>query len=367
MSSPVGGAPMQRKRLSVQSTHSKPLSLHRDGPGAAAPVRWGIVGCGWVARDHLLPGLRATPTARLVGACDRDVVAAARLATGHDDVLATADLDALLSRPGLDAVYVATPNSAHRPVVAAAAARGVPVLCEKPLAADVADAEAIVAACAGRLAGTAFDQRFHPAHRRIAEIVAAGELGTVTAVRIVYACWLPPDWSPDSSPHDNWRVDPARAGGGALVDLAPHGIDLVGALLGDDLEQLHVLLQRRVHAYPVDDGAVLAGRTAGGVVFSGHVAFNTPDALPRRRLEVVGTRAQLVAEDTMGQTAGGRLTLTDATGAAADVPFDTATSPFAGQLAAFSAAVAGAVPWTWPLERDLRLHVLLHDAIERSR
>ena len=53
MSSPVGGAPMQRKRLSVQSTHSKPLSLHRDGPGAA--VRWGIVGCGWVARDHLLP------------------------------------------------------------------------------------------------------------------------------------------------------------------------------------------------------------------------------------------------------------------------------------------------------------------------
>lgn len=376
-----------------------------------AEVGWGIVGCGWVARDHLLPGLVATPGARLVGACDRDAVAAARLAArhrdaGHGDVLATADLDALLSRPGVDAVYVATPNSAHRPVVAAAAARGVPVLCEKPLAADVADAEAIVAACTGLLAGTAFDQRFHPAHRRIAELVAAGELGTVTAVRIVYACWLPPDWSPYSSlpeqlgsvtprsghptpaavtdlpRHDNWRVDPARAGGGALVDLAPHGIDLVGALLGgDDLERLDVVLQRRVHAYPVDDGAVLAGRTAAGVVFSGHVAFNTPDALPRRRLEVVGTRAQLVAENTMGQTAGGRLTLTDATGAVADVPFDTATSPFAGQLAAFSAAVAGSAgpagsagaagpagpaAWPWPLGRDLRLHRLLHEAIERS-
>jgi predicted dehydrogenase len=344
--------------------HPTPRSLHPGEP--ARPVGWGIVGCGWVARDHLLPGLRATPGARLVGACDRDAVAAARLAAGSEDVLATADLDALLARPGLDAVYVATPNSAHRSVVAAAAARGVPVLCEKPLAADVADAEAIVAACAGRLAGTAFDQRFHPAHRRIAEIVAAGELGTVTAVRIVYACWLPPDWSPDSSPHDNWRVDPARAGGGALVDLAPHGIDLVGALLGDDLEQLHVLLQRRVHAYPVDDGAVLAGRTAGGVVFTGHVAFNTPDALPRRRLEVVGTRAQLVAEDTMGQTAGGRLTRHDADGTATDVPFDTATSPFAAQLAAFSAAVAGTADWPWPLERDLRLHRLLHSAIADS-
>jgi predicted dehydrogenase len=242
----------------------------------------------------------------------------------------------------------------------------VPVLCEKPLAADVSDAEAIVAACGDGLAGTAFDQRFHPAHRRIAEIVAGGELGTVTAVRIVYACWLPPDWSPDGSAHDNWRVDPARAGGGALVDLAPHGIDLVGALLGgDDLDTLAVVLQRRVHAYPVDDGAVLAGRTAGGVVFSGHVAFNTPDAFPRRRLEVVGTRAQLVAEDTMGQTAGGRLTRVDAAGAT-DVPFDTATSPFAGQLAAFSAAVAGTADWPWPLERDLRLHRLLHTAMSAA-
>jgi predicted dehydrogenase len=368
------------------------------------PVGWGIVGCGWVARDHLLPGLRATRGARLVAACDRDPDAAVRLASAAGPApgadggpCVTTDLDALLAAPGLDAVYVATPNAAHRAVVEAVAGRGVPVLCEKPLAADVADAEAIVAACAGRLAATAFDQRFHPAHRRIAEIVAAGELGTVTAVRIVYACWLPPDWSPygalpeqfgsattrsghppskivaDLPPHDNWRVDPARAGGGALVDLAPHGVDLVGALLGgDDLDTLDVLLQHRVHDYPVDDGAVLAGRTAGGVLFSGHVAFNTPDTLPRRRLEVVGTRAQLVAENTMGQTAGGRLTRTGADGTVADVPFDTTTGPFAAQLAAFSAAVAGSAgtagtaAWPWPLERDLHLHGLLHRAVDRA-
>jgi predicted dehydrogenase len=352
----------------VVSTAAVPDSV-TDG-GAEFVVGWGIVGCGWVARDHLLPGLQATSGARLVGACDRDPTAAARLAAAQG-ALVTTELAALLAAPELDAVYVATPNSAHRRVVEAVAARGVPVLCEKPLAADVTDAAAIVAACAGRLAGTAFDHRFHPAHRRIAEIVAAGELGTVTAVRITYACWLPPDWTPDGRPHDNWRVDPTRAGGGALVDLAPHGIDLVGALLGGsenggDLETLQVVLQRRVHSYPVDDGAALAGRTAAGVLFSGHVAFNTPDALPRRRLEVVGTRAQLVAENTMGQTAGGRLTRVDANGAMTAVPFDTATSPFAAQLAAFSAAVTGTADWPWPLERDLRLHRLLHSAIGRS-
>ena len=380
----AGAADTERKRRSQGLSLPTPLSLGSPDPasltlgreGLTRQVGWGIVGCGWVARDHLLPGLLATPDARLVAACDRAAAAAARLAAAGDagalddtgtNILPTTDLDALLAQPGLDAVYVATPNDAHRMVVEAVAARGVPVLCEKPLAADVDDAAAIVESCRGVLAATAFDQRFHPAHRRIAEIVAAGELGTVTAVRIVYACWLPPDWSPDGAPSDNWRIDPARAGGGALVDLAPHGIDLVGPLLdGDDLDRLHVVLQRRVHPYPVDDGALLAGRTAAGVLFSGHVAFNTPDALPRRRLEVIGTRAQLVAENTMGQTAGGRLTQVDSDGTAKDVPFATATSPFAAQLAAFSAAVAGAADWPWPLERDLRLHHLLHDAIERS-
>ena len=341
----------------------------RRRPAPGEPVGWGIVGCGWVARDHVLPGLLAAPGAHLAGACDRELDEAVRLAAASSSrrVVATAELDALLAVPGLHAVYVATPNHAHAAVVRRVAARGVPVLCEKPLAADAADAAALVEACEGMLAGAAFDQRFHPAHRRIAEMIAAGELGTVTAVRVAYGCWLPPDWTPDGAPHDNWRVDPARAGGGALVDLAPHGIDLVGALTGDDLETLTVLTQSRVHDYPVDDGAVLAGRTAGEILYAAHVSFNTADPLPRRRLEVVGTRAQLVAVDTMGQTAGGTLTRLDApTGDAVTVPFDTATSPFTVQIAAFSAAVAGTAEWPWPLRRDLYLHELLHTAMERS-
>jgi 1,5-anhydro-D-fructose reductase (1,5-anhydro-D-mannitol-forming) len=332
------------------------------------PVGWGIVGCGWVVRDYVLPGLLAAPGARLVGTCDHDPAAATRLAAATG-ASASENLDALLALPDLHAVYVATPNHAHAAAVAVVAGRSLPVLCEKPLASDVHGATALVEACerAGVLAGAAFDQRFHPAHRRIAELVAAGELGTVTAVRIVYGCWLPRTWSPDGNPHDNWRIDPIRAGGGALVDLAPHGIDLVGALLGDDLVTLTVLTHARVHDYSVDDGAVLVGRTGGGALLSAHVSFNTADPLPRRRLEVVGTRAQLVAVNTMGQTAGGALTRIDAaTGVSTAVPFDTATSPFTAQFAAFTAAVAGTADWSWPLRRDLRLHELLHTALERS-
>src|SRR3712207_9160669 len=82
---------------------------------------------------------------------------------------------------------------------------------------------------AGVLLGTAYDQRWHPAHVRLRELVP--ELGTVTALRIVYCCWLPADWTPDGRPHDNWRGDRGRGGGGAAVDLAPHGVGLAGVLL----------------------------------------------------------------------------------------------------------------------------------------
>jgi predicted dehydrogenase len=313
-----------------------------------------------VARDHALPALRETPGARVVALHDRDPAALARLGA---EVPSTTDLAAFLATPGLDAVYVAVPNAAHRAVVEAAAAAGKAVLCEKPLAADVDDAEALVTAAqrAGVLLATAYDQRWHPAHVRLRELVPG--LGRVTAVRVVYCCWLPGDWTPDGRPHDNWRVDRARAGGGAAIDLAPHGLDLAGVLLGEDVVELSATLQRRVHGYAVDDGALLAGRTASGVLVDLHVAFNTPDALPRRRLEVVGTHGMAVAVDTMGQTAGGSLTLYRPE--PVDVPF-AATAPFTAQFTAATAAVAGAAPWPYPADRDLALHRLLLEALDRS-
>ena len=321
---------------------------------------WGIAGCGWVARDHALPALLAVPGVRVVALHDLDAAAMARM---PGDAPRCTDLDAFLSVPGLDAVYVASPNSAHRPLVEAAATAGKAVLCEKPLAADAEDAAALVRACsdAGVLLGTAYDQRWHPAHGRLRALLP--ELGTVTAVRIVYCCWLPGNWTPDGRAHDNWRVDAARAGGGAAIDLAPHGLDLVGVLLGEDVTDLHAVLQTRVHGYGVDDGALLHGRTPAGVLVDLHVAYNTPDALPRRRLEVVGTRGLAVAVDTMGQTAGGSLVVYSPDPVA--VPFGEA-SPFGLQFEAFTAAVEGRATWPYDPERDLRLHRMLVDALNRA-
>ena len=356
--------------------------MSEPGPGPVArtgAVRWGLVGCGWVARDFVAPALDAAPSARLVAVHDTDPAAARLLASGRPQPVAQASTTGALLDGGVDAVYVATPNAAHRPVVEACATAGLPVLVEKPLAADAADASALVSACeaAGVRLGTAFDQRHHPAHRALAGLVAAGELGTVHTVRVVYGCWLPPAWSPDGRQHDNWRADPARAGGGAGMDLAPHGLDLAQVLLAERLGTLCALPRRRVHDYAVDDGCLLAGATSAGTLVSLHVSYATPDALPRRRLEVVGTAGQAVATDTMGQTAGGRLSVHDATdGRVREVPFDASASPFSAQVEAFSRAVvadaagdaAGAdAAWPWTAADDLATHRLLVDALRAGQ
>ncbi len=318
---------------------------------------WGIAGCGWVARDFVGPAIQASTNGHIAALYDPDPSSRHR-AGQLFGAPCFGELDAFLAAPGLDAVYVAAPNHAHRALVEAAAGAGLPVLCEKPMATTLADAEAMVAACAraGVRYATAFDQRFHAAHRALAALVAEGRLGTVTAIRIVYACWLPADWA-----GDNWRIDPSRAGGGALIDLAPHGLDLASYLLSEKLTEVAAMGQARVHHYKVEDGALLMARSESGVMVQMHVAYNCPETLPRRRLEVVGTAGQAIATDTMGQTPGGSLEWIDAaTGVAQPVRVPGADrSPFLNQVEAFAAALAGNAAFSFTPEHDLEIMALV--------
>jgi predicted dehydrogenase len=189
--------------------------------------------------------------------------------------------------------------------------------------------------------------------------IRAGGIGRPSALRIVYGCWLGRDWAAGAGGGPNWRIDARQAGGGAMMDLAPHGLDLVDALLGEPIVELVGLTQRRVQDYAVEDGGMLVGATATGILVSLHNSYNTPETLPRRRLEIVGTRGQIVGTDTMGQTPGGDVAILDATdGAATRLDFDRRASPFAAQARAFAAAVRGG-PHAFDAMRDLAAMRLL--------
>lgn len=347
---------------------SRTTQARTDSAAASSVLNWGVVGCGWVARDYGIPAIEASTNGRLTALCDRDADALAASTPHTADAASLSDLDALLGRSDVDAVYVATPNDSHAAIVSALAEAGKHVLCEKPMARTIEEAEAMVAACeqAGVTYATAFDQRFHAAHQHLRDLIAQGTLGCVTCVRIHYACWTPPDWTPDGQSLDNWRVDPDRAGGGAFIDLAPHGLDLTQMLLGERITDVAALLQERVFDYPVDDGAVLIARSEQGTLLSHAVAYNCPDVFPRRHLEVVGDEGRAQTVNTMGQTPGGTLTLTDLDGTerTVDVP-GIDRSPFLNQVEAFAHAVLSGEPF--PFASDLDLHTMrLIDAAPKA-
>jgi predicted dehydrogenase len=326
--------------------------------------RWGIVGYGWVARDHMTPAIAAAGHELAIVA---DPSADARVEAERSGTAAVATTAEMLEwRP--DAIYVATPNNRHLAPIIEATRAGIAILCEKPMAATLDDAEAIANVVGSVVYGTAFDQRHHPAHRAIRAEIASGAIGQVTAVRINYACWVDCRWqSPGAGPDQaNWRADPVAAGGGAVMDLALHGLDLAQMLLGEPLARLHIDLQRRVHDYAVDDGGMLSGRFANGALFQSHVAYNCPESLPRRRLEIIGDRGGIVALDTLGQSAGGSAVLTcGRSGIGRPIAFDENRSPFEAQATAFAAAVQGA-PHDFSLNRDLTLMRLFAGAHDRA-
>ena len=335
---------------------------------ASGQIGWGIIGCGWVARDYVAPGIRRAPSSALVALCDSEPEAMARIAADTLGVQSFGSLEEFLACPGLGAVYIATPNHLHRPLTEAAARAGKAVLCEKPMATTLTDAEAMVKACrvAGVQYATAFDQRFQARHQALKAIAASRDLGAITSARIHYACWTPGDWiPPNQSVHDNWRVDPARAGGGAFIDLAPHGLDLMQWIVGEPIVEVACLMQRKVFDYPVDDGAALIGQFTRGALLTMNVAYNCPDNFPRRTLEIIGTKAMAIARNTMGQTPGGTLTLVDAhTGKSREITIapDDDVSPFEAQVEAFSRSLLDGKPFPFTPEGDLHTMRLLQAA-----
>ena len=324
-------------------------------------LKLGIVGFGWVARDYMVPAIRQSKRVTLTAVCSAH---ASDMADLPAEVPQFTHLAEMLRQAPVNAVYIATPNHLHSAQAVACLEAGRHVLCEKPMATTPEDAEAMVRAAqrSGKVYATAFDQRFHPAHQVIQQLIQHQLLGTITQAKIDYACWLPTDWATD-----NWRVDRQRAGGGAIIDLAPHGLDLLETLLNDRIVELTLYAQRAVHPYAVDDGGVLLLRFARGTLGTLHVGYNRPETFPRRRLEIIGTERMLVAENTLGQDPGGKLRLFRASGEHEQrVPFSPKALPFAQQIDDFADQVLlGKLPPRTP-EDDLRLFRLLHHALARA-
>ena len=324
------------------------------------PLRWGIIGGGWIAADYFAPAFQFLPHARLVAVCDTNNERLAAFST-INGLHTFSDLHEMLATCKLDAIYIATPNCFHAEIFEAVATYGVRVLCEKPLVTNQGDLDRVKTFVrqSPTFFQTAFDQRYHPAHIRLARRIAEGALGTVTQIRIHYACWLEGNWNKAKSTA-NWRIDPLQAGGGAGFDLLPHCLDLILMLTDDSVETAHLLYQSRVHDYAtcqmVDDGALMTLKTIKGVLASIHVGYNCPENQPRRRIEILGTQGRAEAHNTMGQDPGGELIWHIAGEELCELfPTGLEAGPFVRQLDALSRQWIRNDPAPFPIERDIVL------------
>jgi predicted dehydrogenase len=153
----------------------------------------------------------------------------------------------------VDVFYNLGPNHVHPEFSIAALEAGVPVLCEKPLAPTLDDAERMVTAAreSDAIAGCAFNYRFLPAIQHAKGLVASGALGEIRQVRGRYL----QDWLTDPETPWEWRLDADLAGSGVLGDLGAHTIDLARFLVGDEVGEIDRLsgqLRTFVDERPVD-------------------------------------------------------------------------------------------------------------------
>ncbi|RCK69740.1 gfo/Idh/MocA family oxidoreductase [Desertihabitans brevis] len=191
-------------------------------------VRWGIIGVGDVTERKSGPAFQQAERSELVAVMRRDAAKAEDWARRHGVGRWYADADALIADPEVDAVYVATPPDSHADYAQRVAAAGKPVYVEKPMARDAAECDAMVAAAerAGTGLWVAYYRRALPRFRRVRELLATGRVGRP---RSVLVRTQQPARSGGELP---WREQPEVSGGGYLVDLGSHTLDLLDWLFG---------------------------------------------------------------------------------------------------------------------------------------
>jgi predicted dehydrogenase len=256
----------------------------------------------------------------LAAVCGRDASAVRAMADRHGWATAETDWRALIARDDVDLVDICTPGDSHAEIALAALAAGKHVLCEKPLANTVEEAQAMTEAAEaafarGQMSMVGFNYRRLPATSLARRMVAEGRLGSLRHVRVTYL----QDWLVDPEFPLTWRLRKELAGSGALGDLGAHIVDLAQYLAGEPVVGVSALTETFVRERPlpagassglsavsetspraggvgtvtVDDAALFTGRFASGALASFEASRFATGRKNSLRIELNGERGSL--------------------------------------------------------------------------
>lgn len=241
---------------------------------AGKHIGFAVVGLGSIAKSSVLPAFAHCKNAKLFAVVGRDSKATAQLAKKFRARFTynSADYSKCLANPLVNAVYIATPPGAHLELAVEAARAGKHVLCEKPLAATVAQAAAIVEACRVNdvCLMTAYRKYFEPSTVHIKQLIRDGALGRIDMVHSAFSEPYIPGRSLD------WLLDPNLAGGGPLMDLGIYCVNTTRWLIGEDPTEVTATSWKNdpLRFRDVEEGISFRLKFPGGAILQGATTYS---------------------------------------------------------------------------------------------
>lgn len=282
-----------------------------DSNGDEARLGVGIIGANmWGNRQGA--ACMEHPYTEIVGVADiKEGVGEAFCERQGISVPVFADHNDLLAMDGLDAVIVTTPNNVHAQISIAAIEAGKHVLCQKPMATTIADAEAMVAAAekAGITNMIGFTKRFFNGVRFLRDFLQREDLGRVYHVRTFYL----QDWLSNPKVPLLWRLQREKTGTGALGDLASHITDLAQFILGDEITRVTGMMKTFIHERPiaarsqekgpvdVDDAAMFGAEFKNGAMGVFEVTRNATGTGDHWRIEINAENGSVIYDKLDGR------------------------------------------------------------------
>lgn len=264
-------------------------------------IKWGVIGSGGIAKRRTIPeGIIPAENAELTSVYDINSEANQSVAKQFGARPAGSIVELLKS--DIDAVYVASPANMHFEHVLACAFAGKHVLCEKPLGMSVAEARKMISTCSDSnvLLGIGLMMRFNTQHLEAREMIGKGLLGKPVYARAQLSCWYPPI-------EGAWRQDPSQGGGGSLMDMGSHCLDLLEMFFGK-AKQVSCFISNNVHDYKSEDSAVVSVMFENGAIGTVDTCFCIPDESSKNILELYGSKGSIIAQGTIGQGPSGEMT-----------------------------------------------------------
>lgn len=268
-------------------------------------LKFGVIGAGGIADRRTIPGMMLSDKCELVAIMTPIEEEVKSVAQKYNCKNWYTTEEELLKNPEVEAVYIASPVNFHKKQAFLAAESKKPILCEKPLGLDTKESLEILnfAEEKGVIAASGLMMRFHSLHQKMKEIVASGEIGQIVSCRAHMSCWCPDSLK-------NWRFTKKISGGGALLDMGIHCIDLLEFITGQKIKKATGFCDTKTFNYEVEDSASFVFQLEKGAFAYVDTNFNMPDDSFPNRIEILGTKGSLIAENTVGQEETGNLKFT---------------------------------------------------------